>query len=101
VIKLYAQGWEKISISRCLHVSRPTVDAWIKRFETEHFAGLLDKSSAPKAPARKVWLPLMMGVIALFPTMCSVRQWESTSHNVSLASGQHKWGWQEGTYLVK
>jgi hypothetical protein len=41
------------------------------------------------------------GVIALFPTMCSVRQWESTSHNVSLASGQHKWGWQEGTHLVK
>jgi hypothetical protein len=41
------------------------------------------------------------GVIALFPTMCSVRQWESTSHNMSLASGQHKWGWQEGTYLVK
>src|SRR5262249_32858062 len=24
VIKLDAQGWEKISISRCLHVSRPT-----------------------------------------------------------------------------
>jgi len=44
---------------------------------------------------------LREGVIALFPTMCSVRQWESTSHNVSLASGQHKWGWQEGTYLVK
>jgi hypothetical protein len=44
---------------------------------------------------------LFPGVIALFPTMCSVRQWESTSHNVSLASGQHKWGWQEGTYLVK
>jgi hypothetical protein len=36
VIKLYAQGWEKISISRFLHVSRPTVDAWMKRFETEH-----------------------------------------------------------------
>jgi len=32
VIKLYAQGWEKISISRFLHVSRPTVDTWIKRF---------------------------------------------------------------------
>ena len=60
VIKLYAQGWEKISMSRFFHVSRPTVDAWIKRFETEHFAGLLTKSSAPKAPARKVWLPLMM-----------------------------------------
>ena len=65
VIKLYAQGWEKISISRFLHVSRPTVDAWIKRFATEHFAGLLDKSSAPKAPARKVWLPLMIEVYHL------------------------------------
>ena len=54
VIKLYAQGWEKISISRFLHVSRPTLDAWIKRFETEHFAGLQDKSRAPHAPARKV-----------------------------------------------
>jgi transposase-like protein len=54
VIKLYAQGWEKISISRFLHVSRPTVDAWIKRFETEHYTGLLAKRSAPKAPARKV-----------------------------------------------
>src|SRR5207245_11269838 len=65
VIKLYAQGWEKISISRFLRVSRPTVDAWITRFATEHFAGLLDKSSAPKAPARKVWLPLMIEVYHL------------------------------------
>jgi hypothetical protein len=54
VITLYAQGWEKISISRFLRVSRPTVDAWIKRFETEHYAGLLAKRRAPKAPARKV-----------------------------------------------
>jgi len=65
VIKLYAQGWEKLSISRFLHVSRPTVDAWLKRFATEHFAGLLDKSSAPKAPARKIWLPLMIAVYHL------------------------------------
>jgi hypothetical protein len=60
VIQLYYQGWEKVSISRFLHVSRPTVDAWIQRFEAEHFAGLMDKSSAPHAPARKVWLPLMV-----------------------------------------
>jgi transposase InsO family protein len=65
VIKLYAQGWEKRSISRFLQVSRPTIDAWITRFETEHFAGLLNKSRAPKAPARKVWLPLMMDVYHL------------------------------------
>jgi len=45
-----------------MHVSRPTVDAWIQRFETEPFAGLVDKSRAPKSPARKVWLPLMIPV---------------------------------------
>jgi transposase InsO family protein len=65
VIKLYYQGWEKISISRFLKVSRPTVDAWIRRFETEQFAGLLDKSRAPRAPARKIWLPLMVQVYHL------------------------------------
>jgi transposase InsO family protein len=65
VIKLYFQGWNKLSISRFLHVSRPTVDAWIRRFETEHLAGLQDKSRAPKAPARKVWLPLMITVYHL------------------------------------
>jgi leucine-zipper of insertion element IS481 len=57
--------YEKVSISRFWHVSRPTVDGWIRRFETEHFAGLMDKSSAPHAPARKVWLPLMVQVYHL------------------------------------
>jgi putative transposase len=65
VVQLYYQGWEKRSISRFLHVSRPTVDAWIHRFDTEHFAGLVDKSRAPKTPARKVWLPLMIQVYHL------------------------------------
>jgi hypothetical protein len=65
VLKLYVQGWKKLSISRVLHVSRPTVNAWIQRFETEHFAGLQDKSCAPKMPARKVWLPLMLEVYHL------------------------------------
>jgi Integrase core domain/Homeodomain-like domain len=84
VIKLYAQGWEKISISRFLHVSRPTVDAWIKRFATEHFAGLLDKSSAPKAPARKVWLPLMIEVYHLqkrHPDAGKFRIWSLLGHS--------------------
>jgi transposase InsO family protein len=35
------------------------------RFEAEHVAGLVDKSCAPKAPARKVWLPLMLAVYHL------------------------------------
>ena len=65
VIKLYYQGWTKRSISRVFHVSRPTIDRWIHRFEAEHFAGLVDKSFTPKAPARKVWLPLMLEVYHL------------------------------------
>jgi Winged helix-turn helix len=62
VITLYYQGWERISIHRFLRVSRLTINAWIQRFEAEHFAGLVDKSPAPHAPARKVWLPLMVQV---------------------------------------
>jgi transposase InsO family protein len=65
VIKLYYRGWDKVSIHRFLRVSRPTVDAWIQRFEAEHFAGLVDKSRAPRAPARKIWLPLMVQVYHL------------------------------------
>jgi transposase len=62
VVKLYYQGWAKGSISRFLKVSRPTVNAWIKRFEAEHFAGLLDKKRGPKEPPRKIWLPIMVQV---------------------------------------
>ena len=83
VIKLYAQGWEKISISRFLHVSRPTVDACIKRFETEHWAGLQEKSRAPKTPARKVWLPLMIDVYHLqkrHPDAGKFRIWSLLAH---------------------
>jgi transposase InsO family protein len=65
VLKLYYQGGNKLSIRRALHVSRPTIDLWICRFEAEHFAGLQDKSRAPKMPARKGWLPLMIAVYHL------------------------------------
>jgi transposase InsO family protein len=65
VVKLYYQGWEKRSISRFLKVSRPTVNAWIERFEAEHFVGLLDKPRGPKEPPRKIWLPLMVQVYHL------------------------------------
>src|SRR5437660_909749 len=53
VVKLSYQGWDKLSISRFLHVSRPTVDAWIARFEAEHCAGLMDKKRGPQEPHAK------------------------------------------------
>jgi len=64
VIKLSYQGWTKHSIRRFLHVSRPTVDRWIGRFEAEQFAGLVGFKPGPKAP-RKVWFPIMVDVYHL------------------------------------
>jgi transposase len=54
VIALYFQGWNKLSISRFLRVSRPTINQWIERFERDNLASLEDRSRAPKAPVRKV-----------------------------------------------
>jgi hypothetical protein len=65
VIQLYFQGWTKRSISRFLHVSRPTITEWIRHFERDNLASLEDKSRAPKAPARKAWLPVMLAIYHL------------------------------------
>ena len=65
VIALYFQGWNTLSISRFMRVSRPTIDEWIRRFESENFSSLEDKKSGPKSPERKVWLPLMLEVYHL------------------------------------
>ena len=65
VLTLYAQGWSKRSISQFLHVSRPTITAWITRFEADNAASLEDKSRAPTAPVRKVWLPVMVEIYHL------------------------------------
>ena len=81
VVQLYFQGWSKTSISRFLRVSRPTINEWIRRFETEDLASLdvedlanldandlkslADGSRAPKTTRRKVWLPLMLEIYHL------------------------------------
>jgi hypothetical protein len=60
-----AQSWIERSISRSLHVSRPTITAWITRFEADNAASLEDKSRAPTFPVRKVWLPVMVEIYHL------------------------------------
>jgi hypothetical protein len=64
IVRLYYQGWDKVSLSRFLRISRPTVDRWIARFEAEHFAGLIDHKRGPQWP-RKVWFPVMVAVYHL------------------------------------
>ena len=46
VIELYAQGWSKHSISQFLHVSRPTINAWIVRFEADNLESLEELTRA-------------------------------------------------------
>ena len=65
VITLYAQGWSKRSISQFLHVSRPTITAWITRFEADNTASLEDQSRAPHTTGRKAWLPVMVEIYHL------------------------------------
>jgi Winged helix-turn helix/Integrase core domain len=64
IVRLYYQGWDKVSLSRFMQISRPTVDRWIARFETEYFAGLVDRKRGPQWP-RKVWFPVMVAVYHL------------------------------------
>jgi len=78
VIQLDCQGWSKTSIRRFLHVSRPTINAWIGRFERDNWASLADKGSAPKTPSRKAWLPVMLEMYPLHkrhPDAGSCRIW--------------------------
>jgi transposase InsO family protein len=56
ILWLHFEGWNKKSIAQYLDVNRRTVYTVLKRFAQEHFAGLPDKSSAPKSPNRKVTL---------------------------------------------
>jgi transposase InsO family protein len=65
VIELYCHGWSKHSISRFLHVSRPTINMWIARFEADNVASLEDKSRAPTSTVRKAWLPVMVEIYHL------------------------------------
>jgi transposase len=48
IVRLYYRGWDVVSLSRFLQISRPTVDRWIVRFEREHFAGLIDRKRGPQ-----------------------------------------------------
>jgi len=62
VMTLAAQGWSTRSISRFLHLYRPTMTAWMTRFEADNAASLEAQSRAPPSPGRKVWWPVMVAI---------------------------------------
>ena len=47
--------------SRFLHVSRPTITAWIMRFEADNTASL-EIRAGPPTTGRKAWLPVMVEI---------------------------------------
>jgi Integrase core domain/Homeodomain-like domain len=62
VIALHFHGWSKRSISAFWHVSRPTINAWIARFEADNLESLEDKRHTPTTTRRKAWLPAMVEI---------------------------------------
>jgi putative transposase len=62
IIKLHTEGWTPTSIAGYLGTSRQTIHTTLKRWIEEQFAGLVDKSSRPYQPARKVTLQAMQEV---------------------------------------
>jgi putative transposase len=54
VVHLYFEGWNVASIAGYLETTRTRVYETLHRFFAEDFAGLPDKSHAPKQPARKI-----------------------------------------------
>ena len=78
VIERYFQGWSKRSISQFLHVSRPTINIWIARFEADNLASLEDRSHTPHTIRRKAWLPTMREIYHLqkrYPDAGGFRMW--------------------------
>jgi transposase len=54
VVILHAEGWSVSTIAAYMQTTRDTVYDILRRFATEGYAGLDDKSRAPHHPARKV-----------------------------------------------
>lgn len=78
VVKLFYRGWRKKSVSEFLHVSPKQVTRILRAFAKEQFAGLVPKSKAPKDPARKITLPLMVSIYHLqkqYPQAGEFRIW--------------------------
>jgi len=52
IVLWYADGRSKVDIAKLAGVSRPTVDLWLGRYDTEGVLGLIDRSHA--APREQV-----------------------------------------------
>src|SRR5437763_4111823 len=79
VVLWRAEGRLKKQIAELAGVSRPTVDLWLDRYETQGFAGLVDRSHA--APREQVPAPIRARILAATraspPADTGLSQWSS------------------------
>ncbi len=59
LVRLHAEGWRVSTIAAYMGVSRQTVYTTLRRWVEEEFAGMPDRSRAPKNPTRTVDLAAM------------------------------------------
>jgi transposase len=62
IVLWYAEGRLKKQVAELAGVSRPTVDFWLSRYQTEGLAGLIDRSHA--APREQVPAPIRARILA-------------------------------------
>jgi transposase InsO family protein len=53
IVQRHASGWRQAHIAAAMGVSRKCVRTWIKRFQDEGEAGLVDRSSRPHTTSRR------------------------------------------------
>jgi transposase len=62
IVLWHAEGRLKKQVAELAGVSRPTVDFWLSRYQTEGLAGLIDRSHA--APREQVPAPIRARILA-------------------------------------
>jgi transposase len=62
IVLWYSEGRLKKQVAELAGVSRPTVDLWLSRYQTEGLAGLIDRSHA--APREQVPAPIRARILA-------------------------------------
>ncbi len=79
IVLWYADGRSKVDIAKLAGVSRPTVDLWLGRYDTEGVLGLIDRSHA--APREQVPARIRARILAATrttpPTDTGLSHWSS------------------------
>lgn len=83
VIERIKEGWTQAQVAEAQGVSRSTVAKWWKRFKTEGYAGLRDRSSRPRRTPHAL-------AESIVEAICRLRR--------ELGAGPHRIAWELGMH---